>query len=588
MPILLPRRLPPDAAGDEEPLHGPAGFAVDVLVIAVVAALVGGVVVLARRWEAPMRSVTAIDLSPRALPGYTLLSLSRGFAAYILSLLFTLTYGTIAAHSKRAEKVMIPLLDIGQGIPVLGFLPGLVLGMVALFPHSNVGLELACILMIFTGQVWNMVFSFFGSLRSVPTELREVARIHRFGWFRTFRTVEVSSAAIGLVWNSMMSMAGGWFFLTVNEAFTLGSRDFRLPGVGSYMAVAIEKGDTRAMLWAIVAMSLMIVAVDQLLWRPLVAWSERFRVEDLAATEKPRSWVLDLLRRSPLLRRLKALRRRVAEARARRPEPERALADSPAPAHGAGAARVRQGLLLAAGAAGLAGAAWGAWQLARLLVAVPRHEWRMLAEALGATFLRTAGALALATLWTVPVGIVLGRSPVWSRRFQPVVQLVASFPAPMIFPLVTGLLLAFRVPFAVIASALMLLGAQWYILFNVLAGASAIPHDLEEASTTYKLAGTEKWRKLFLPAVFPYLVTGLITAAGGAWNASIVAETLTYKGSTLETFGLGSAITRATASANFPLLAAGVLIMSIALIVLNRTVWRPLYRLAETRFALNR
>ncbi|HTR04014.1 MAG TPA: ABC transporter permease subunit [Thermoanaerobaculia bacterium] len=586
MPILLPRRLPTDA-GDEAPLRGPAGFAVDVLVIAVVAALVGGVVVLARRWEAPMRSVTAIDLSPRALPGYTLLSLSRGFAAYILSLVFTLTYGTIAAHSKRAERVMIPLLDIGQGIPVLGFLPGLVLGMVALFPRSNVGLELACILMIFTGQVWNMVFSFFGSLRSVPTELREVARIHRFGWFKTFRTVEVSSAAIGLVWNSMMSMAGGWFFLTVNEAFTLGSRDFRLPGVGSYMAVAIEKGDTRAMLWAIVAMSLMIIAVDQLLWRPLVAWSERFRVEDLAATEKPRSWVLDLLRRSPLLRRLRALRRRVAESR--KPEPEPAAPAAPtARASGAGAARLRQGLLLAVAAAAAAGAAWGAWQLAKLLAAVPRHEWRMLAGALGATFLRTAGALVLATLWTVPVGIVLGRSPVWSRRFQPVVQLVASFPAPMIFPLVTGLLLAFRVPFAVIASALMLLGAQWYVLFNVLAGASAIPHDLEEASTTYKLAGTEKWRKLFLPAVFPYLVTGLITAAGGAWNASIVAETLTYKGSTLETFGLGSAITQATASANFPMLAAGVLLMSFALIVLNRTVWRPLYRLAETRFALNR
>src|SRR5262245_47353560 len=209
---------------------------------------------------------------------------------------------------------MIPFLDIGQGIPVLGFLPGLVLGMVALFPRSNVGLELACILMIFTGQVWNMVFSFFGSLRSVPNELREVAKIHRFGWFRTFRTVEVASAAIGLVWNSMMSMAGGWFFLTVNEAFTLGNRDFRLPGVGSYMAVAIEKGDSRAMLWAIVAMALMIIAVDQLLWRPLVAWSERFRLEDLAATEKPRSWVLDLLRRSPLLRRVRRARREAEDA----------------------------------------------------------------------------------------------------------------------------------------------------------------------------------------------------------------------------------------------------------------------------------
>src|SRR5262245_9043913 len=200
---------------------------------------------------------------------------------------------------------MIPFLDIGQGIPVLGFLPGLVLGMVALFPKSNIGLELACILMIFTGQVWNMVFSFYGSLRSIPSELKEVSRIHRFGWFKTFRTVEVSSSVIGLVWNSMMSMAGGWFFLTVNEAFTLVDRDFRLPGVGSYMAVAIEKGDRRAMAWAILAMSAMIIAVDQLLWKPLVAWSQRFRLEELSSVEKPRSWVLDLIRRSPLLRLLR-------------------------------------------------------------------------------------------------------------------------------------------------------------------------------------------------------------------------------------------------------------------------------------------
>jgi NitT/TauT family transport system permease protein len=223
-----------------------------------------------------------------------------------------------------------------------------------------------------------------------------------------------------------------------------------------------------------------------------------------------------------------------------------------------------------------------------LLLSLPRREWATLAKALGATFLRTAGALALATAWTVPAGILIGRSPKWSRRLQPIVQLVASFPAPMIFPLVTAAMLAFRIPFAVIASILMLLGAQWYVLFNVLAGASAIPHDLEEASETYSVDGVARWRKLFLPAVFPYLVTGLITAAGGAWNASIVAETLEYQGRTLETFGLGSTITHATQTANFPLLAAGVLTMSAALILLNRAVWRPLYRLAESRYALNR
>jgi NitT/TauT family transport system permease protein len=585
VPILLPGSRTRETTGEETALTGAAGWAVDLLLVAVLAALVGGVVLLARRWNAPMREATPIDLDPRALPGYTLLSLSRGFAAYILSLLFTLVYGTVAAHSRRAEKVMIPLLDIGQGIPVLGFLPGLVLGMVALFPRSNIGLELACILMIFTGQVWNMVFSFYGSLRSVPNELKEVARIHRFGWFTTFRTVEVSSAAIGLVWNSMMSMAGGWFFLTVNEAFTLGKRDFRLPGVGSYMAVAIEKGDGRAMFWAIVAMSLMIIAVDQLLWKPLVAWSERFRLEELSSAEKPRSWVLDLVRGSPLMRRLRRARR---EAGARGAAGPRLLTRVPTTAGRDAGAPIRRAALWLAGAAGLAGTGWGCLHLVRLLWALPGREWALLAAALGATFVRAAGALALATLWTLPAGILIGRSPTWSRRLQPVVQLVASFPAPMIFPLVTAALLACRVPFSVIASVLMLLGAQWYVLFNVLAGASSIPHDLEEAAETYAVGGSERWKKLFLPAVFPFLVTGLITAAGGAWNASIVAETLDYRGRTLETFGLGSTITRATQAANFPLLAAGVLTMSLALIVINRAVWRPLYRLAEARFALNR
>jgi NitT/TauT family transport system permease protein len=558
---------------------------VDLTLAACLFALVAGMIALAQRWQAPIREAVAIDLSPKALPGYTLLSLSRGFAAYILSLAFTLVYGTIAAHSHRAEKVMIPLLDIGQGIPVLGFLPGLVLGMVALFPRTNVGLELACILMIFTGQVWNMVFSFYGSLRSVPEELREVARIHHFGWWKTFRTVEVSGAVIGLVWNSMMSMAGGWFFLTVNEAFTLGDRDFRLPGVGSYMAVAIEKGDTAAMVWAIMAMTLMILAVDQLLWKPLVAWSQRFRLEEISGSEPPRSWILDLVRRSWFARRIRQAGREVEEAAAR---PSARKATAAAIPSGSGGHALRVALLWALALAAGAGAAVGAVKLVLLLIAVPGHEWGLLAASLGATFVRTAAALALGALWCVPAGILIGRSAKWSRRLQPVVQIVASFPAPMLFPIVTGALLALKVPFSVVSAFLMLLGAQWYVLFNVLAGASAIPHDLEEASETYEVRGFERWRKLYLPSIFPYLVTGLITAAGGAWNASIVAETLTYKGQTLEAFGLGSMITRSTQQANFPLLAAGVLTMSAALILLNRTVWRPLYRLAESRYALNR
>ena len=556
----------------------------DILVLVAVGALVAGVVALAQRWESPIRPTVEIDLSPSALPLYTLQSLSRGFAAYVLSLLFTLVYGTIAAHGRRAEKILVPLLDIGQGIPVLGFLPGLVLGMVTLFPRTNVGLELACIVMIFTGQVWNMTFSYIASLRSIPDELREVARLHRFPFWKRFFTVDVSSSVIGLVWNSMMSMAGGWFFLTVTEAFTLGDRDFRLPGIGSYMAVAIEKGDRAAAAWAVFAMVVMIVAVDQLLWRPLVAWSQRFRAAEVSGGIEARSWVLDLLRRSAVLRRLRQRGRRRPKARAAPllPPPEGARA---AEERGA---RVRAALLVVLGVAAGAAALLGAWKLVRLLAAVRPHDWLILAAALGATFLRTLGALALAVAWTLPVGILVGRSPAWSRRLQPVVQIVASFPAPMLFPLVTGLLLALHVPFAVAAAVLMFLGAQWYVLFNVLAGASAVPPDLVEATDVYRVGGRARWKTLFLPAVFPYLVTGLVTAAGGAWNASIVAETLSSGGRTLETFGLGSLITRATREANFPLLAAGVLTMSLALVLINRTVWRRLSRLAETKYALNR
>jgi NitT/TauT family transport system permease protein len=555
---------------------------VDVLILVTVGALVAGVVALAQRWEAPIRQTVEIDLSPSALPLYTLLSLSRGFAAYLLSLAFTLIYGTIAAHSKRAEKVMLPILDIGQGIPVLGFLPGLVLGMVALFPRTNVGLELACILMIFTAQVWNMTFSYVGSLRSIPEELNEVARLHRFSFWKRFRTVEVSSSIIGLVWNSMMSMAGGWFFLTVNEAFTLGDRDFRLPGIGSYMAVAIEKGDRWAMAWAIVAMTVMIVAVDQLLWRPLVAWSQRFRNAEIEGEAAPESWVLSLVRRSRFVRRLRLRRRR---RRSPAPPPE----SLPPPVEpGVGGERLRAGLLVVLAVAALAGAVLGAWKLVGLLVRVPAAQWLVVAGAVGATSVRTFSALALAAAWTLPIGILIGRSAIWSRRLQPVVQIVASFPAPMLFPIVTGVLLALRVPFGAIAAVLMLLGAQWYVLFNVLAGASAIPHDLDEAADVYAMKGGARWRTLFVPAVFPFLVTGLVTAAGGAWNASIVAETLIWRGTTLETFGLGSLITKATREADFPLLTAGVLTMSLAIVILNRLVWRRLYRLAETKYSLNR
>ena len=559
---------------------------VDAVLLAGLAALVAGMVALAHRWEAPLRSTVEIDLSLRALPKYTLLSLARGVAAYILSLIFTLIYGTVAAHSRPAERIMIPILDILQGIPVLGFLPGLVLGMVALFPHSNVGLELACIVMIFTGQVWNMTFSFYGSLRSIPTELREAALVYRFDWWKRFRTLEVPSAMIGLVWNSMMSMAVGWFFLTVNEAFTLGKQDFRLPGIGAYMSVAIERGDSTAMAGAIVAMTTMIIAVDQLVWRPALAWAQKFKVEETEAADVPTSWVLDVLRRSRLMpwieqqageifARLET-RRAAYVARPNVQASGRRLAFAP---------RLAGGLIAATA---LLLTAWGVFQLLTLLAALRAGEWLHLVAALLLTFLRTSAALALGALWAVPVGIWIGLAPRRVRTLQPLIQVAAAFPAPMLFPLVTLVILALGVPFAWGCVALMLLGSQWYILFNVLAGASAMPQDLREAAAVYGLSRWARWRILYLPVVFPHLVTGLITAAGGAWNASIVAEYVRYGDTTLIAPGLGSLITQATAAGNFPLLAAGVLTMSFALVTLNRLVWHRLYQLADRRYSLNR
>jgi len=567
-----------------------AALSLDGLVILLLAAVVAGLVALARRWTAPLRPTFDIDLSPWALPRYTLLSLTRGFAAYGLSLLFTVTYGSVAAYNRRAERVMIPVLDILQGIPVLGFLPGLVLGMVALFPHSNVGLELACIVMIFTGQVWNMTFSFYGSLRAIPLELREVARVHRFGWWKRFRTLEVPASMIGLVWNSMMSMAGGWFFLTVNEAFTLGDHDFRLPGIGSYMSVAIDRGDVRAMLAAIAAMVTMIVTVDQLVWRPVLAWAHKFKVEEAEAASAPQSWVLNLLRRVRARSRLLPWLERATQPRVQPPavvQPDGAsFSRSPPPAGWSPVLATALGVGTVALCAMLT--LWGAAHLLLLIRQIRAAQWLTLLGALGLTFLRTSAAVLLGAAWTVPVGIWIGRSPRLSHLLQPVIQVVASFPAPMLFPLVTALFLHFGIDFSWGCVALMLLGAQWYILFNVLAGAMAIPQDLEEAVAIYRLRGWARWRTLYLPGVFPYLVTGLITAAGGAWNASIVSEYLRYKGRTLVAPGLGSLITQATAAGDFSLLAAGVLTMALTLVVLNRLLWKRLYRIADTRFSLNR
>jgi NitT/TauT family transport system permease protein len=553
--------------------------------VAVVAAL-GGVLFAASRFVGgavlPMRPAVEIDLSPSALPGYTLLSLARGLAAYVLSLVFTLTYGYWAARDRVAERVLVPLLDVLQSVPVLGFMPGLVLSLVAIFPRSNVGLELAAVLMIFTGQAWNMTFSFYRSVKSVPPVQLEVARHYRFAAWQRFRWVELPSAAIGLVWNSMMSMAGGWFFLMVSEAFVLGQHDFRLPGLGAYMSVAVAKGDGRAMAAAVLAMTLMIVALDQLLWRPVVVWSQKFRQDEGQGDgEAARSWFLDLLRHSRLVR---LARRRLHRPRRARPATEGAPPRAAAPRDGA--SRLLSRLLSPLLLAGLfALMALGVAELFHLLRHVPAHTWGLTLAAAAATLGRVLLAVALGTAWALPAGLAIGLSPRLSRTLQPVTQVVASFPAPMLFPAVVALLAWLGVGLGTGSVLLMLLGTQWYLLFNVVAGAMAIPSDLREAARSYRIDGWRRFRTLLLPSVLPYLITGWITAAGGAWNASIVSEYVTLNGRTEATFGLGAQIGRAAEAADFPSLAASVVVMALFVVLFNRLVWRSLNDYAERRIS---
>lgn len=581
-------RPPHDAGGREEPSHLTAGaLGVEAFVVLVVLSLIGGLYAVGRDWASPLLEVSPIDLSLWALPKYTLLSLSRGVIAYVLSLVFTIGYGTAAARSRRAEHVMIPVLDVLQSIPVLSFIPGLVVALVALFPRWNIGLELACILAIFTGQVWNMTFSYHASLRAIPTEQREVARLHRFGRWKLVTGLELPSAMIGLLWNSMMSMAGGWFFLTIIESFTIGQKSYRLPGLGSYMATAVGAGDHRAMVAAILAMIAMIVSVDQLVWRPTLVWAERFKNEETAAGKRPTSWVYDLLHRSRIVTWMRRRRRLAAERMSRSPaHSARAAAAEPAPR--APRTRIARSVTVGLMIVAAAGVAWGASKLVLLLAPVSFGQWIHIAKCLGFTALRVLAAIAFALLWAVPVGIAIGRSPRLSRALQPVIQIAASFPAPMLYPVIVPALLAAGIGGNVIAVVLMLMGTQWYILFNVAGGAVSVPQDLREAAAAFRLDGMRRFVVLYLAAVFPFLLTGVITAAGGAWNASIVAEAVDYGKDRLEVVGIGSLIANAFAADNVSLLAAATVSLSVTLVLVNRLVWKPLHRVADSRFALNR
>jgi len=533
-------------------------------------------------WLMPVSAQAEISLAPSALPKYAMYSVLRLAAAYVCSLAFTLVYGYIAAYNTRAEKFMLPLLDTLQSIPVLSFLPGVMVAMVSLFPTRQLGVELGSILLIFTGQVWNMTFSFYSSLKSIPREMREVTEVYRWSWWQRFTEMEFPYAVIGLVWNSMMSVAGGWFFLMACEMFTLGNRDLRLPGLGSYLQTAANAGNTRAIYWGLAVMIGIIILIDQIIWRPVIAWAEKFKFEQVEATDVPKSSVLEFLRSSKVLP--FAARYTVQPAReslglyfAKR----RAAASPEAKPN-----LIYQWTLRLALAAMLVGIVYACGKMVALLVHLTRPELKDIFLGAGATLLRVAFTLFLAGLWTIPIGVLIGLKPKLSAIAQPVAQVAASVPATALFPIILLVLIRAGGGIGVGSVVLLLLGTQWYILFNVIAGAIAIPTDLKEVCSVFRFGTGERWRELFLPGIFPFLVTGFVTASGGAWNASIIAEYFHFQGQTYMTTGLGAVISGATDSGNMRVLLAATILMAAMVVTINRLVWRRLYSLASSRFKL--
>jgi NitT/TauT family transport system permease protein len=539
-------------------------------------------IAFAHYWAGPVNSEAEISLAPSALPKYALFSVLRLGIAYICSFLFTLVYGYVAAYNRRAERVMIPLLDTLQSIPVLSFLPGVMISMVALFPSHQMGVELGSILLIFTGQVWNMTFSFYSSLKNIPVEMREAAQAYRLSWWQRFWNLELPQAAIGLIWNSMMSVAGGWFFLMACEMFVLGSRDFRLPGLGSYLQTAANAGDTRSILWGLATMIGVVILMDQVIWRPVIAWAEKFKIEQVGSADVPRSPILAWLRhsrllpfftRSWILPAKEALDLHFAETHNTELESEKKSSV---------AIWLRRAILVL----GLVAVAYAAIRMLAMLATTTRAELTHILIGAGVTLLRVEAVLLLAALWTVPVGVAIGLRPRLSAFAQPIAQIAASVPATALFPIILLMLIKAGGGLGIGSILLLLLGTQWYILFNVIAGATAIPSDLKEVCSIYRLSSFERWQKLFFPAIFPYLITGLVTASGGAWNASIVAEYFHFRGQTMSTLGLGAIISQATDTGNFRLLLAATAVMAVLVVTINRLLWRPLYALASTRFKL--
>ncbi|MEI5680144.1 MULTISPECIES: ABC transporter permease [unclassified Mesorhizobium] len=557
----------------------------DIVALSIMAALL---VLLAHgaaamRGSAELLVSQPVTLDPANLPEYALRTTLRMFAAIIASLVFTFIVATLAAKSRRAEKVIIPALDILQSVPGLGFLTFTVTFFMGLFPGSQMGAECAAIFAIFTSQAWNMTFSFYQSLHTVPHDLDEVSRGFGLSAWQRFWRLEAPFAAPGLIWNTMMSMSGGWFFVVASEAITVGHTTVELPGIGSWLALAIDKKDFVAVGWAVLAMGVLILIYDQLLFRPIVAWADKFRSEQTASQEKPRSWVYDLLRRTRLVKTIGVPLawgwQRLMLVRLGRPQLKVQTAEQQ------NLSRLSDRLWLAFIAI-LAGA--GAIFTAHYIHS--ELGWSDVAQAFGgglATLLRVIVLIAIASVIWVPIGVWIGLRPKVAERVQPLAQFLAAFPANVLFPFAVLAIVATGASPNIWLSPLMILGTQWYILFNVIAGASAFPSDLKEVASVFKLRSWSWWRNVMLPGIFPYYVTGALTATGGSWNASIVAELASWGNTKLEAYGLGSYIAKATEAGDFPRVVLGIAVMSLFVTLFNRILWRPLYVFAERRLRLD-
>ena len=535
-------------------------------------------------------AVAELDFSTSQIPYYAGRTLLRMWIAFGFSLFFAIALGYLAAKNQAARAVILPALDVLQSVPVLGFLSATVVGFMALFPGSLLGVECAAIFAIFTGQVWNMAFGFYHSMVTIPTDMQEAASTYGLSRWQRFRTVELPASAHSLIWNSMMSFGGGWFFVAQSEAISVMNKDIKLPGLGSYMASAIEKGDNHAALLAVVAMLALILVSDQLIWRPLLAWADKFKMELTESGLSPTSWVYKLLRGTVVFGWLavqvwqplgdaidRLLWRLKPQPGSQRRRLTRAVGNWPLRLLGLALA-LWLGHVAILGALAAISALHGA-----LTVASFGHiVW------LGfLTLLRVLAMTVLATLIWTPIGVWIGFHPKVARYAQPLAQIGASFPVNMTFPVVVGLFVATQTSMNWGSILLIAMGTQWYILFNVIAGAMAIPNELKEVASIYGLRNWQLWRTLILPAIFPFWVTGACTAAGGAWNASIVAELATWGDTTLKADGLGAFIAEVTKSGDTPLIIAGIGVMSLFVVLMNKLVWRRLYAFAERRFKLD-